>query len=303
MDRRGFIGRSAVAAGIFASAWGGSAAGMQPLKRPGVASYKLSLAAYSLRQYLQAAAGTPGAIDLIGFLDYCAKLGLSGAELTSYYFPAEVHPQYLHALKRHAHMAGLTISGGAIKNDYCQPPGMKLDEDLAHTEKWINFYADLGAPVIRIFAGQVPSGESEDMAVSRCIAAVEKACELAGKRGIILAIENHGGITARAETMLKIVQGVQSPWFGVNLDSGNFTSGSDPYAELAMIAPYAVNAQIKMEMTIDGKKQPADLGRVVKILRDHGYSGWLVLEYETAEDPYQGVPKAIDALRAAVSAT
>ena len=56
-------------------------------------------------------------------------------------------------------------------------------------------------------------------------------------------------LVEKAEAMLKIVQGVQSPWFGVNLDSGNFTSGSDPYAELAMTAPFAVNAQIKLEMT------------------------------------------------------
>jgi sugar phosphate isomerase/epimerase len=274
---------------------------MQPIKRPGSATYKLSLAAYSLRQYLQAKAGEPGAIDLIGFLDYVAKLGLAGAELTSYYFPEEVHPQYLHAIKRHAHMAGLTISGGAIKNDYCQPPGIRLDQDLAHTEKWINHYADLGAPVIRVFAGHAAVGETEEAVIARCIQATEKACELAGKRGVILGIENHGGITARAETMLKIVQGVQSPWFGVNLDSGNFTSGSDPYAELAMLAPFAVNVQVKTEVTIDGKKQPTDLARLVKILRDHGYSGWLVLEYESAEDPYQGIPKAIDALRAAVA--
>jgi sugar phosphate isomerase/epimerase len=274
---------------------------MQPIKRPGPSSYKLSLAAYSLRQYLQLPAGMAGAIDLIGFLDYCAKLGLAGAELTSYYFPKEINAQYLHALKRHAHMAGLTISGGAIKNDYCQMPGMNLDQDLAHTEQWINHYADLGAPIIRVFAGHVPSGDSEEAAIARCIQSVEKACELAGKRGVILAIENHGGITAKAETMLKIVQGVQSPWFGVNLDSGNFTSGSDPYAELAMIAPFAVNAQIKVEMTADGKKQPADMARIVKILRDNGYSGWLVLEYEAAEDPYVGIPKAFDSLRTAMA--
>jgi sugar phosphate isomerase/epimerase len=300
MDRRRFLGKSMLAAGVVGSAQVPASA-MQPIKRPGPASYKMALAAYSMRKHLQAPAGTPGAIDLIGFLDYCAKLGLSGAELTSYYFPAEINAQYLHALKRHAHMAGLTISGGAIKNDYCQAPGMNLDQDLVHTENWVNHYADLGAPVIRVFAGSVPLGESPEAAVTRCIQTLERACELAGKRGVILALENHGGITARAETMLKIVQGVQSPWFGVNLDTGNFTSGSDPYAEMALIAPFAVNAQVKVEVTVDGQKQPADLPRIVKILRENGYSGWLVLEYESAEEPYEGIPKAIESLRSALT--
>jgi sugar phosphate isomerase/epimerase len=259
------------------------------------------MAAYSMRKYLQAPAGSEGAIDLIGFLDYCGKLGLGGAELTSYYFPKEIDALYLNALKRHAHMAGLSISGGAIGNDYCQRPGEKLEKDLAHTEAWINHYADLGAPMIRVFAGHVPLGDSEDAVVARCAATLEKACESAGKRGVMLALENHGGITAKADTMLKIVQAVQSPWFGVNFDSGNFASGPDPYAELAKIAPYAVNAQVKVEIKQRGKKEPADIPRIIKILLDAGYGGWIVLEYEANEDPYQGIPKAVDQLRAAIA--
>lgn len=297
MDRRHFLrsALSVVAVGSSSVSWG-----MQPIQRPGSTSLKLSLAAYSVRKYLTAPAGSPGAIDLIGFVDYCAKLGLGGAELTSYYFPNEFNGQYLRALKRHAHMVGLSISGGAIRNDFCQAPGGKLDEDLAHTQAWVKNYAVLGAPVIRVFAGGVPKGDTEDAAIARCVANLETACDAAGKHGIILALENHGGITSKAQTMLKIVQAVNSPWFGVNLDSGNFSSGSDPYEELAMIAPYAVNAQIKVEMTVGGKKEPADLKRIVKILRDAGYSGWLVLEYEAAPDPYEAIPKHIDELRAAL---
>lgn len=300
MKRRGFL---SLATGSVVLGSVPTARSMQPIQRPGLTDLKLSLAAYSMRKYLQAEPGSEGAIDLVGFLDYCAKLGLAGAELTSYYFPAEFGSPYLHAMKRHAHLAGLSISGGAIGNDYCQPAGEGLEKDLAHTEQWIAHYADLGAPAIRVFAGRVPTGDTEDAAVGRCIENLERACELAGKRGVLLALENHGGITARAATMLKIVKGVQSPWFGVNFDSGNFSSGADPYAELAEIAPYAINAQIKIEITVNGKKQPADMPRMIKILRDAGYGGWIVLEYEGAEDPYTGVPKAIDGLRTALATT
>lgn len=272
---------------------------MQPIQRIGPSRLNLGLAAYSLRQYLTAPDGMEGKIDLIGFLDYCAKLGLSGAELTSYYFPAEVTLQYLNAVKRHAHMAGLTITGGAIKNDYCQPPSEALDKDMAHTEQWINFYAELGAPVIRIFAGNAPQGEPEDAVVARCVDNINKACEIAGKRGVMLALENHGGITAKAEMMMKIVSQVSSPWFGVNFDSGNFES-ADPYAELAMIAPYAINAQIKSDIKVSGQKQPADLPRIVKILKDGGYCGWVILEYEGEEPPYDAIPKYVEQLRAAM---
>ena len=297
MRRREFMA-AALTTGLAAST---RIVAMQPIQRSGPSILKLGLAAYSLRQHLKAAPGSEGALDLIGFLDYCKKLGVGGAELTSYYFPSEVTPQYLNALKRHAHMAGLTICGGAIRNDFCQPPGEGLQKDLAHTEQWVNSYAELGAPAIRIFAGKVPDGDSEDAAIARCIDAIGAACETAGKRGVMLALENHGGVTAKAETMLKIVQAVDSPWFGVNLDSGNFTSGGDPYAELAMIAPYAINAQIKTDVVVDGKKTPADYGRIVQILRDANYSGWVVLEYEGAAPPYEAIPVEIEKIRAAIA--
>jgi len=294
MDRRQFVRASA---GILGASSLSTLRGMEPIQRQGKAPLKLSLAAYSMRDALTGKAGPEKSMDLIGFLDYTAKLGLGGAELTSYYFPPDISAPYLNALKRHAHFAGLTVTGGAIGNDYCQKPGEKLDKDMEHTEKWINYYAELGAPVIRVFAGTIPKGDSKEATIARCIENCERACEMAGRRGIMLALENHGGITAKAEDMLKIVQGVKSPWFGVNLDSGNFSSGPDPYAELALIAPYAINAQIKIDMKVNGKSEPADLTRVVKILRDAGYGGWVVLEYEGKEDPYLGIPKAIDQLR------
>jgi sugar phosphate isomerase/epimerase len=119
----------------------------------------------------------------------------------------------------------------------------------------------------------------------------------AAQKGVALAIENHGGITSTAEQLLRIVKAVKpSPWFGVNFDSGNFHS-SDPYAEMELMAPYALNAQIKVSVVREGKKEEADLGRVVNILRGAGYRGYLVLEYEEEEDPRVAVPRHLKALK------
>ena len=76
-----------------------------------------------------------------------------------------------------------------------------------------------------------------------------------------LALENHGGITATPDQLLKLVQAIDSPNFGVNLDTGNF-HGDDPYADLARLAPYAVNVQVKTEITPQGKprKRPTSPG-------------------------------------------
>jgi hypothetical protein len=82
----------------------------------------------------------------------------------------------------------------------------------------------------------------------------------------------------------------------VNFDSGNFNS-PDPYADLERIAPYAVNAQIKVEMSVNGKRESADLPRVVSILKKANYRGYVVLEYEGSPDPLTAVPQYLAQLK------
>jgi len=61
--------------------------------------------------------------------------------------------------------------------------------------------------------------------------------------------------------------------------------------------------QVKVDMRAAGQKakEPADLDRLAKILRDSGYQGYVRLEYEAKGDPFTEVPKHLDALRVAIS--
>jgi hypothetical protein len=115
---------------------------------------KLSLAAYSMRKFLTAKPDADGAMNMEGFVDYCKKLKLDGTELTSYFFPKQITPEYLDRLRQRAVDAGLEVSGGAIGNNYTLDPGPQLDAQIEHTRTWIGHYARLGAPVIRVFAGR-----------------------------------------------------------------------------------------------------------------------------------------------------
>jgi sugar phosphate isomerase/epimerase len=279
-----------------------AAHGIDPFERPKPGRLRLSLAAYSLRKYLAPAKGETKKMDLFEFVDFCHQQGIPGAELTSYYFPEQVTMEYLLKLKQHCHLRGITISGGAIRNDFCQLDEHKVAADLEHTKTWVDHYAVLGAPAIRIFAGTQPKDEEPSVTLKRCAKNCEAAAQYAASKGVMLALENHGGVTAKAEGLLEIVKQVNAPGFGVNLDSGNFQSTDDPYAELARIAPYAVNAQIKVDMHPGGKHQPTDLAKVLNILRDAGYSGWVALEYEAKEEPLDAIPRYLDQLRKLVDA-
>ena len=308
-SRRTFLGRGLF--GIAALATSGSmtsvntVGGAEPLKRNGKSHMKLSLAAYSFSRILV----TRGTSDQLAsakftlekFIDYCADQNIDGAELTAYFFPKEISHDYLNSLKERTFRLGLDISGTAIGNDFCLPEGEAREQNLKMCLEWIDNSAFLGAPVIRIFAGNIPKGDQEEAARERCIDGINRSLEYAATKGVCLALENHGGITSTPEQMLKIIQGVKpSPWFGVNFDSGNFQT-EDPYGDLEKIAPYAINAQVKVDVFPGGKKQPTDLARVVKILKSAHYRGYLVLEYESEEDPFVAVPKHLNQMRELIS--
>ena len=307
ITRRSFLSHTALAAAgasVIARTPFGRAA--EPFMRPGKPKLIMSLAAYSFRDFFKEGKGTNAKanpakrIDILQFVDYCAEQDCA-AEVTSYYFPAKVSDDYLLNVKRHAFLRGVALSGTAVGNTFTHPPGPKRDSEIALVKEWVDHAAVMGTPHIRVFAGE-PQKTSKDEAKKLCIAALEECCDYAGKKGIMLGVENHGGIIGNATDLLEIMRAVKSPWCGVNLDSGNFRT-DDPYQDFAACAPYAVNVQWKADVTPrGGQKQPADLKRIVKILRDSNYQGYVALEYEATEDPWTAVPRLMKEMREAINA-
>lgn len=276
------------------------ASAVEPIQRSGKPRLQLSLAAYSFRDFFNHT-DPAKRITLENFVDYCADHGCAGTELTSYYFPKGFSTEYLLGLKRQAFLRGVAISGSAVGNNFALPPGPKRDAEIAHVKNWVDYCAVMGAPHIRVFAGPAPD---KDVAAAkrRCVEALEECGTYAGRRGIFLGLENHGGIVAEPEDLLEIIQAVNCPWVGINLDTGNFHT-ADPYASLAQCAPYAVNVQVKVEIRRRGQAtEMADLQRLVKILRDANYQGFVVLEYEAQADPWKAVPEWLEKLKAATAA-
>jgi sugar phosphate isomerase/epimerase len=257
-----------------------------------VKNMRVSLAAYSVRDAL-----TNGSMDLFGFIDWCSELNLAGAELTSYYFEKEFDGAYLRRLRNRAFRQGVTISGTAIRNNFCQAPGEQKDREIAQVKKWIDHAAELFAPHVRIFAGDIPEGADKKTAIKWTAEGIKQILGHAENRGIMIGLENHGGITAEAADLLAICDAVgDHPWFGVNLDTGNFHS-KDPYEELILSAPKAVNVQVKADMSGPNRKRvPADLERIRDVIVGAGYKGWVVLEYE-AKEPSKEIPKYIARLK------
>jgi sugar phosphate isomerase/epimerase len=291
VTRRAFLGGA-----IAGVALAGRSPAIEPIQRSGKPHVKLSLAAYSFNRYMSLKGKTPPTMTMDDFADFAVGIDLEAIEPTAYYF-ADASDKALSKFRGRCTRLGLDISGTAIGNDFCKADPAELRKQMEYTKQWIDHAAILGAKTIRIFAGTAPKSEPEESIRRRVVESFEEACEYAAKFGILLALENHGGITATIDQMLALVKAVKSPWFGVNFDTGNFVT-EDPYGDLTKLAPYAVVCQIKTEIQRKGQpKEPADLKRKLDILRGVGFRGYVALEYEAAEDPHTAVPKAIEALR------
>lgn len=278
------------------AATGAESAHATPLiTRTGRPRLRLGLAGYSLRDHLTGKLAP--AMTLHDFAEQAAAWEVDAVELTSYYFPRDFTPSDVLSLKRHCHLLGLEISTTPIRNTFTFPAGPEREREIAHVERWIDVAAELGSPAIRIFAGDAQKGQAETEARRNCVESIERCLVHAARRGVFLALENHGGVVAEPEGLLEIASAVSSDWFGVNLDTGNF-HGEDPYAQLARCLPYAVTVQVKVEIQPKGAaKQPADLGRLVGMLKQGGYRGHVTLEYEAAEPPLVAVPRYLEQLR------
>lgn len=286
--------RDLLAACAASAVFPGAARAIDPIVRTGKPRLKLSLAAYSFRDSLNLKKKPKPEMTLVDFIDFAAAQDIDAVELTAYYFP-ETSPKFLAGLKSRCTRLGLDVSGTAVGNDFCNPD--RFNAEMASVKEWIEHTSRLGGKTMRIFAGSVPKGDTEEKARARCVAAIEEACDHAAKYGIFLALENHGGITGSADQILQIVKAVKHDHFGVNLDTGNFHT-TDPYADLDRVAPYAVVSQLKTEVSPTGKgTQEADLQRLVEIYRKANFRGYVALEYEAKEDPKTAVPRALAALK------
>jgi sugar phosphate isomerase/epimerase len=238
--------------------------------------FKLSLNAYSFNASL-----SNGSMNLDELLEYCSLTGFDAVDLTGYYFPG--YPQtpsddYLFHIKQKAFLLGLDISGTGVRNDFTNPDKLKREADVQLVKKWIEVAAKLGAPVIRIFSGTYQQENFSREEVTTWMVEDIKSCVEHGKKsGVMVALQNHYDFIKTAEETKDIIKKVDSPWFGLILDIGSYRS-TDPYREIREMAPFAVSWQIKENMFVGGKAIKTDVAKIIDIVSESGYRGYLPIE-------------------------
>jgi sugar phosphate isomerase/epimerase len=258
------------------------------------AQLKVSLNAFSFNDPLSS-----GSMDVHDLLDYCSDVGFAAVDITAYYFkgyPEVPSDEYLYEIKRHAFRLGLDISGTGVRNDFTHADPEKRKGEVQLVKNWIEAAAKLGAPVIRIFAGaRVPDGFSWNNVAAWMVKDIEECIDHGKKFGVTVAIQNHNDFIKTAEHVTRIMEMVDSEWFGLILDTGSYRIG-DPYEEIEKTIPYAVNWQIKELIFVDGQEVETDLKKLVDIIKRSEYRGYLPIETLGAGDPKVKVQALYDKL-------
>ncbi|HJW17556.1 MAG TPA: sugar phosphate isomerase/epimerase family protein [Flavisolibacter sp.] len=269
-----------------------------------------SLNAYSFSDLLMArdSRDKQQVYTLFNLLDWCATQNIKGLDPTAYFFPnyPEVpSDEYLKKFKDKAGELGIVITGTGIRNDFASPDPTVRQAGVELAKKWIVAASKMGAPVVRLFSGEIPKGyENKWNEVAGWMIECYKQCaSFGGKYGVKIGIQNHGDMLQTAEQCLYVLKAVNSPWVGLIVDTGNFKT-ADPYKDIAVVVPYAINWQIKESAFGIGSEVPTDYKRLIQIIKDGGYKGFLPIETLLVRgkpyDPFALVPQMLNELNSAI---
>lgn len=248
-------------------------------------------------------------------LEDAARFGAAGVEVLERQLGSDSSTARLHRLRRQAQSLGIDLYAVSTHQDFVHPDKADRQKNIDSTIRSLEVAAELGANIIRINSGRWKTiksfndlmaaggiepplpGYSEDDAFNWVIESIEALIPEAEKRGVILGLENHWGLTFSAEGVRRIMSALDSPYVGVILDTGNFTDNLyEQIAEMAQMQPLLVHAK---SYTGGGEWYTLDIDwtRINEILQGINYRGYISLEFEGKADPQEAVPPVLKMLR------
>lgn len=277
--------------------------------KPGkIGDYKISLAEWSLHKRLFADRAKTAQLNLEFPRMAREEFGIEGVEYVNQFFKDKVTDSaYLADLKKRAGDQGVTnvlimIDG---EGDLSAPDKAARDKAVENHKKWVDAAAALGCHAIRVNTGEHYSPTNVADAAEGCGALAAYGAQ--HKIGVIC--ENHGGPSSNPDALLALIKAVNNPSFGTLPDFGNFPNKDhkydiDVYQAIARMMPYAQGVSAKSyDFNPDGKESYLDFARIMKIVTDAGYKGWVGIEYEGGKlsepEGIQATKKLLVSLRGA----
>jgi sugar phosphate isomerase/epimerase len=278
IDRRVFL-KSTAAAGAALSL--GTTASLHAANEKAAPLFKISLAEWSLHRTLR-----DGKLDNLDFPAFAKKeFGIDAVEYVNQFFKDKAKDKsYLGDLKKRAADHGVTnvlimIDGEGALGD---PDDAKRTEAIENHYQWVEAAKFLGCHSIRVNAH---SEGSYDDQMKLAADGLRRLSEFGGEHDINVIVENHGGLSSNGAWLAGVMKRVDNKRCGTLPDFGNFRVGPaeeyDRYKGVKELMPYAKGVSAKShEFDADGNEVRTDYVKMVKIVLDAGYHGYIGIEWE-----------------------
>jgi gluconolactonase len=249
----------------------------------------LACETYSVRQLF-----ADGKLTLETAPAFWKELGIPGLALNDMFFTSW-DDEYLDRVRRAAEEHGRVIMGLIMGANLVTPDEAARQQNLETVRQRMRAAARLGCSIVRIDTGSTGSdADDETIGVERAIAAFRELLPLAKELGLKMTIENHGGVSRKADSILRIIKGTDPEWVGACLDFGNWPD-EIRYQECEKLAAYCHHTHAKaLNFDEHGEDPRISFGRIIGMLRAAGYEGALSIEFEGAGDQVEGVKKSRD---------
>jgi sugar phosphate isomerase/epimerase len=276
---------------------------------------KTSIVSYTFSKFISNKSKTQD-----DFIEFCSWMQVDGVELFDMYVDGEnPDERYRSLLKSRTLLDKYNLSASCymLQNNFT--PGENIDENLKLTERALDEALLLGAPCVRILGGYTDllKGITREAALKEIIISLKRAVEIAERKGVVLALENHGDLPGTSAEVLHVIKTVNSPMLRACIDLGNFLAGNmavkeSPRDALKKLLEYVVHVHVKDRRFLPGSRGDVeacivgtgavDLQECMNILAEYGYSGYISCESdgEAGIDCYTSILNSIANIKTAV---
>ncbi len=259
--------------------------GLSAITHPGNDRFKLSLAEWSFHRAIQA-----NKMTNLEFPVITRELGMDAVEFVNTMFMDKARDMgYLKELKNICNNEGvkplliMCDREGTIGHS----DKSERKKTVENHKKWVDAAAFLGCHSIRINAGGQGSYEERQKLVAD---GFRMLCDYGEKTKINILVENHGGLSSNGQWLSEIMEMVNHKRAGTLPDFGNFLVNKetgeeyDRYLGIKQLMPYAKGVSAKsIAFDKDGNETSTDYFRMMRIVKDSGYSGYVGIEYSGIE--------------------
>ena len=296
LKRRDFLKFSAsIAGGLAATGLRGSL--LSDIKKP--VAFKISLAEWSLHRALRSKD-----IDHLDFYSIAKnEFDISAVEyVNTFFFDKAKDATYLKEMKTRAH--DLNVKSLLIMCDsegnLGDPDNSKRKTAVENHYKWAEAAKFLGCHSIRVNARSEGSYHEQ---IELAADGLSRLTEFSDSMGINTIVENHGGLSSNGKWLSAVMEKVDHPRMGTLPDFGNFRLEGDEwydrYRGIRELMLYAKAVSAKShEFDTSGNETGTDYYKMMKIVLDSGYNGYVGIEYEgTTHSEMEGIRLTLELLK------